>query len=125
MSLYKDIKTGLEQAIEHESSTMSSSGISWTDIKDFDVKDVEKTKCKFHRKHKTHRYTYHPITGEPISHDVVVGVCTGTRECDECSCGGNSDKCDFYPELRNNGREDVSIYSKLAVKALEKQLKKE
>lgn len=28
------------------------------------------------------------------------GVCYGTKECDECSCGGDPAKCDFYPEKR-------------------------
>lgn len=27
-------------------------------------------------------------------------VCTGTREQDPCSCGGDRTKCDFYPEVR-------------------------
>ena len=32
-----------------------------------------------------------------------VGVCWGTRECDECKCGGDKTKCDFYPENRSLG----------------------
>lgn len=27
-------------------------------------------------------------------------VCWGTREKDECCCGGDRTKCDFYPEVR-------------------------
>ena len=27
---------------------------------------------------------------------VDVGRCNGTRERDECSCGGDKNKCDFY-----------------------------
>jgi hypothetical protein len=27
--------------------------------------------------------------------------CLGTKECDECSCGGDTRKCDFYEEVRN------------------------
>lgn len=26
--------------------------------------------------------------------------CWGTKECEECSCGGDQTKCDFYPEKR-------------------------
>lgn len=26
--------------------------------------------------------------------------CNGTRERDECSCGGDRTKCDFYPDVR-------------------------
>lgn len=29
------------------------------------------------------------------------GECWGTRERDLCSCNGNTNKCDFYPEKRN------------------------
>ena len=31
--------------------------------------------------------------------------CNGTRERDECSCGGDRTKCDFYPEVRKKGRK--------------------
>ena len=30
----------------------------------------------------------------------TVGFCNGTKEQDECSCGGDRTKCDFYPEVR-------------------------
>ncbi len=30
----------------------------------------------------------------------IVHKCNGTRERDECSCGGDRTKCDFYPEVR-------------------------
>ena len=29
----------------------------------------------------------------------IVYKCNGTRERDECSCGGDRIKCDFYPEV--------------------------
>lgn len=29
-----------------------------------------------------------------------VGVCYGTKEKEECACGGDRTKCDFYPEIR-------------------------
>ena len=70
--------------------------------------------------------------------------CNGTRERDECDCGGDRIKCDFYPNVREKARnvisiqdainhfkyginhdiysESVTTYAKLAVKALEKQL---
>jgi hypothetical protein len=103
------------------------------------------SKCDcYHLQPKT-RYTYHPLTGSPIAHDIEVGVCWGTKETDECSCGGDMTQCDFYPEVRKRGRKNVSIqdainhfkygishdifkepvtsYAKLAVQALEKQLK--
>lgn len=61
-------------------------------------------KCdSYHLQPKT-RYTYHPLTGRPIAHDIEVGVCWGTRECDECDCGGDRLKCDFYPEVRKKAQ---------------------
>ena len=73
---------------------------------------------------------------------VKKSVCNGTRERDECSCGGDRTKCDFYPEVREKTIENVSIrdainhfqygishdifsepvtsYAKLAIKALKK-----
>ena len=37
----------------------------------------------------------------------VVGRCMGTKEREECACGGDESMCDFYPEKR--GKEnDIS-----------------
>lgn len=35
-----------------------------------------------------------------LDHIEKYGVCLGTKECDECDCGGNEYLCDFYPEKR-------------------------
>lgn len=35
-------------------------------------------------------------------YDAQVHVCNGTRERDQCMCGGNQQYCDFYPEKRTN-----------------------
>lgn len=42
---------------------------------------------------------YHEETGSsnPLSR---LGRCWGTKEMDICSCGGDTNKCDFYPEKR-------------------------
>ena len=34
----------------------------------------------------------------------VRSECWGTRERDECSCGGDTEKCDFYPEKRKKSK---------------------
>ena len=49
----------------------------------------------------TRIHVYSPRTGKLLGskHDFV-GICYGTKECEECSCGGNREKCDFYPEYR-------------------------
>ena len=59
-----------------------------------------KNKCNCYHMQRKKQYTYHPITGQPIEHNIDVGVCWGTKEMDECSCGGDEMKCDFYPEVR-------------------------
>ena len=32
--------------------------------------------------------------------------CNGTKERDECSCGGDITKCDFYPEIREKAKKE-------------------
>ena len=59
---------------------------------------MKKCDC-YHVQSKT-KYTYNPVTGDPIKHDIEIGVCWGTKETDECDCGGDEAKCDFYPEVR-------------------------
>ena len=102
-------------------------------------------KCDSYHLQPKIRYTYDPLTGSPIAHDIKVGVCWGTKECEECNCGGYMTQCDFYPEVRKRGRDSIKIedaiqhfkygishdiysepatsYVRLAIKALEKQLK--
>ena len=36
----------------------------------------------------------------------IVHKCHGTRERDECSCGGDRTKCDFYPEVREKALKE-------------------
>lgn len=31
-------------------------------------------------------------------------ICNGTKECEECSCDGNENKCNFYSEKRKEGQ---------------------
>jgi hypothetical protein len=33
--------------------------------------------------------------------------CNGTQERDECTCGGDRSKCDFYPEARAKATKDM------------------
>ena len=35
-------------------------------------------------------------------------ICFGTRECDECVCGGDESKCDFYPEKRKKAKQELN-----------------
>lgn len=36
----------------------------------------------------------------------TVARCNGTRERDECSCGGDKTECDFYPEVREKAKKE-------------------
>ena len=67
-------------------------------------------KCNSYHLQPTIKYTYHPLMGRPIAHDVEVGVCWGTKECERCNCGGDRRQCDFYPEVREKAiRKDDSL----------------
>ncbi|MBO5828826.1 MAG: hypothetical protein J6R59_10315 [Paludibacteraceae bacterium] len=104
-----------------------------------------KNKCKCYDIAKRISYTYHPITGQPIGHDVEYGVCNGTQERDACDCNGDRINCSFYPHIREEAKKEITIqnainyynygishdifkepvtsYARMAVEALEKQLK--
>lgn len=40
----------------------------------------------------------------------LIGICNGTKERDECRCGGNPAKCDFYPEIREKAYRQTQEY---------------
>lgn len=63
-------------------------------------------KCDCYHIESKHKYIYHPITREPIKHNITVGVCWGTKEIDECNCGGDETKCDFYPHVREKAKKE-------------------
>jgi len=48
------------------------------------------------------------------------GWCAGTKEQEECSCGGDKNKCDFYDYIRKQAKED-NLNNKIlnAIKFLE------
>lgn len=49
-------------------------------------------------------------TGKRISKEKVkVAHCWGTKECEECKCGGDRSKCDFYPEVREEAEKEQKI----------------
>lgn len=66
-----------------------------------------KNKCHCYHTQKKTLYTYNQYTGSPIPHDVEVGVCWGTRETDECNCGGDETQCDFYSEVRERAKKEL------------------
>lgn len=68
-------------------------------------------KCdSYHTKDVT-RFTYDRYTGRcDGSYTKTVGVCWGTRECDECRCDGNKLDCTFYPENREEAKKQLEEY---------------
>lgn len=58
--------------------------------------------CDCYKTKPTRRTRYDPITGKPNSEIRTAGYCSGTRENDLCDCGGDTAKCDFYPEKRKS-----------------------
>lgn len=53
------------------------------------------------------RYSEH--TGSYVgSFDIKYGYCTGTKEQEHCSCGGDRTKCDFYPDIREKAIKETN-----------------
>lgn len=55
--------------------------------------------------------------------------CVGTKECDDCSCNGDIERCDFYPKKRQKTvkLKDVASMAVLnvdAIRSLAKDFKK-
>lgn len=74
------------------------------------ITEDERSVCKCYKTRKEiHYYTdfekgvHFGKFGVPLPQNYEerdVPYCSGTMECDRCSCAGNVKKCDFYPEKR-------------------------
>lgn len=72
-------------------------------------------KCKSYCEEKErHYYTDYErgyLDAQHIPHEgfeyVTISKCNGTKERDECDCGGDPLKCSFYPEERKQANEDL------------------
>lgn len=98
-------------------------------------------KCKCYETVQRLRY----VTFDGEYHYETEGICHGTKENDVCGCNGDKINCSFYPEVREEAKKEITIhsainyykhgishdifkepvtsYARLAVEALEKQLK--
>ena len=47
---------------------------------------------------------------------ITISKCWGTKECEECTCGGDTSKCDFYPEKRKEKKMTTADMWTLAQK---------
>lgn len=44
----------------------------------------------------------------PLYGQYTKQICNGTKEREECTCGGNVAECNFYPEKRKEGKMNTS-----------------
>ena len=51
------------------------------------------------------REVYEPAILSLCPNGRLIGICNGTKEREECSCKGNREKCDFYPEVREKAKQ--------------------
>ena len=78
---------------------------------DNETEIVMNNNCDCYRIESRKKYTYNPLNGEPVTRNITVGVCWGTKEMEECSCDGDKSKCNFYPELRAEAtKQSKKIY---------------
>lgn len=73
--------------------------------------DSYRTKIERHYLTDAEKVAYTIATKKlaPGYSDIEVGVCYDTKECDECRCGGDETKCDFYPEKRKKKPTRVKV----------------
>ncbi len=69
---------------------------------------MEKCKCY----HTQMRYHLDTNVEEPV------GYCYGTKECEECSCGGDMSKCDFYDYKRKQAQDEFNAEMQATLKEL-------
>lgn len=89
---------------------------------------MKKCECYHENMRKAPRYDV--FTGlYRGSVDEKYAVCWGTKECEECSCGGDKTKCSFYPEVRKKAKQEIAQKAKskehLALLEENEKLKKE
>ena len=66
-------------------------------------------KCDCYREGIKAEPRYSQYTRDYVgSVDVKYEYCAGTKEQDECSCGGDRTKCDFYPDIREKAIEETN-----------------
>lgn len=103
-------------------------------------------KCSCYNVEYKRANVYNPLTGQPFGGDIEVDTCWGTRERDQCSCGGDKTRCSFYVDVREEALKTISAedaiyhyqygvdhdifsgpvvaYAQLSIEALEKQISK-
>ena len=68
-------------------------------------------KCKYYHTQNKRKYLYDVYSGNCMEwKDETIGVCSGTKECEECSCNGDKLKCDFYDYKREEAKKEQLDY---------------
>ena len=66
-------------------------------------------KCDCYREGIKAEPRYSQYTGAYVGAvDVKYEYCVGTNEIDECSCNGDREKCDFYPDVREKAIKETN-----------------
>lgn len=78
-------------------------------------------KCTCYHTENKRKYLYDIYSGNCINwKDITIGVCWGTKECEECFCNGDKLKCDFYDYIRERAETEQLQYKITeAIKLLE------
>ena len=73
-------------------------------------------KCNYYEEGVKSYNLYDQHTGKYAGNgSVKYGYCTGTKELDECSCGGDCTRCDFYSEVREKAIKEQKTVSGIPV----------
>ena len=87
-------------------------------------------KCDCYREGIKAEPRYSQYTGAYVGAvDVKYEYCTGTKELDECSCGGDRTKCDFYPDIKEKAIKEANAslycnYDGVAIGKIDSNLSK-
>lgn len=67
-------------------------------------------KCDCYREGIKVEPRYNQYSGEYVGCvDVKYEYCVGTKDIEECSCGGDRTKCDFYSEVREKAIKEENF----------------
>ena len=72
--------------------------------------------CKCYREQLCYKSIYNNDGQRVGQYPYINSYCTGTRECEECTCQGNTSLCNFYPEKRKEKKMTTADMWTLAQK---------
>lgn len=64
-------------------------------------------KCSSYHTQNKRKWIYDVYSGNCMGwEDIIVGICWGTKECEECYCEGDRSKCDFYDYIKEDAKKE-------------------